>query len=53
MKKKNQTTKKLSLEKLQIAKITNLRTIAGGAVGDNTGQTGDTRTDPTHPGVSK
>lgn len=48
MKKKLQTQKKLSLNKLQIAKINNPKTIKGGQ-DPNTGNTGntDTQTLPT------
>lgn len=47
MKKKQQTQKKLSLNKLQIAKVNNPRTIKGGYQEGNTGYTVDTKTDPT------
>lgn len=50
MKKKKQSQKKLSLEKLQITKIVNPRSIKGG-LGTNPGlgNGGDTKTDPTTP----
>lgn len=51
MKKKKQNQKKLSLEKLQITKIVNPRSIKGGgtgmAIGNGVGD--DTKTDPTSP----
>ncbi|MBB6330889.1 hypothetical protein [Chryseobacterium sediminis] len=52
MKKKKEGQKKLSLEKLQLTKVINPRSIKGGG-GGNTGlglENGDdTRTDPTSP----
>lgn len=51
MKKKKQNQKKLSLEKLQIIKIVNPRSVKGGAIGMTTGSGlgDDTKTDPTSP----